>query len=108
MTEEDVKEEKEEEETQPKAKEAVEKEEGKATSEGTSEEQSPIERGEAVLKGIDEGMKKYEAITERMEKAAARMLLGGKAAAGEQVKTPEETKKEKIDAEVAEAVKMYD
>ncbi len=71
-------------------------------------DQSPIEKGEKILKGIDEGMKKYEALVIRQEEAAARMLVGGKGEAGEAIKSPEEEADAKIDAEVAETLKAYD
>ncbi len=93
-----------EEAAKPKAEEKAEEKAGKPQE----TEPTPIERGESIIKGIDEGMKKYEKLVERQEKAAAQMLLGGKAAAGEATKTPEEAEKEKAAAEIDETLKRFD
>ena len=104
----DVSQAKEEKESQSETEEAVEKDEAAPeTIPEASEEPSAIEKGEAILKGIDEGLKKYEEVTARMEKAAARMLLGGKAAVGEPSKTAEEKEIEKEDAEVSDTLKRF-
>jgi len=66
-----------------------------------SETTSIIDRADNIAKRLEEANKKSEELISKQEAIAARMMLGGKAEAGIQPKTPEEIKKQ----EVAEMVK---
>ena len=88
--------------------EKVEKVESQAeAAPDTTGDITAIEKGQKILDGIDEGMKKYEALVKRQEEAAARMLLGGKGAAGQPQKTEKEVTQEKVDEEVKTALERF-
>ena len=82
---------------------SVEKEEVEAPKEDAP--LSPIEKAEQLVKSIDEKSAKVEATLVRMEKVAARMLVGGKANAGTPMPTAEEAKDAELDAKVEENIK---
>lgn len=98
-------------ETAPEKKEEV-KAEAEATptenaGEGNKTDITPIEKAEGILKQIDEKLKKSEEVTARMEKAATRMMLGGKADAGEPMKTEEQTAADKNEADIKETIDRF-
>lgn len=66
---------------------------------------SPIEKAEGIVKTIDEKMANFEAMTARMEKVAARLLVGGKANAGEPMQTQEQAKDAELDKKVEDNIK---
>ena len=79
--------------------------ETKSESPQTSEP-SLIERSEAIAKRMEEANAKAELILRKQEELASRTLLSGRAEAGKG-KTQEELQKEKLDADVAAALKRF-
>lgn len=81
--------------------------EGEATptkADGNEAPLSPIEKAEQIVKSIDEKTANFETMISRMEKVAARMLVSGRAAAGEPMKTEEEQKTDEVDKKVADSI----
>lgn len=68
---------------------------------------SIIERADAIATRIENSNKKAEELLARHEAVAARILLGGRAEAGAPVKTPEQSLKEKQEAEVKAALTRF-
>lgn len=66
-----------------------------------------LDRAESLVKTLEEQNKKAEEITARMEQAAARMILGGRADAGREALTPEEMKKREAQSMADEMVKAF-
>ena len=61
---------------------------------------SIIDKADMVARRIEDGVKRYEEMAARIEGAAARIMLGGRAEAGSISKTEEEKKKEFIQSEI--------
>lgn len=71
-----------------------------------SENISIIDKADAVAKRMEEANKKAEELLNRQEAIAARMLLSGRAEAGQQ-KTAEQTAEEKEDEKVKQTLGRY-
>lgn len=72
-----------------------------------TETTSLIEKADNVAKRMEAANKKTEELLERQEAVAARLLLSGRAEAGAETKTPEQTTEEKVKADVDAALKRY-
>lgn len=68
---------------------------------------SIIDKADATATRMEIANKKAEETLIRLEAIAARMMLGGRAEAGQVNKTPEQTATEATDARVAIALKKY-
>lgn len=66
-----------------------------------------IDKAASVAERMEAANKKAEELAQRVEAAAARMMLSGKAEAGTPQKTTEQIKADEIDAEVQAALKRY-
>lgn len=66
-----------------------------------------IDKAASVAERMENANKKAEELAQRVEAAAARMMLSGKSEAGAPVKTAEQLNQEKIDEEVSAALKRY-
>lgn len=99
---EDVSQETKKEEAQPEAKKSVE------SSEKVEGELSAIEQGQAILDGIKKEKEELAELTKRNEAVATRMMLGGKADAGQVIKTPEQTDAEQNEADIKETMDRFD
>ena len=102
----DVSQTEEKKEVQPKAEDKVEKDNKTETTKIPG--QTPIEKVEATLIKIEAAEERVKKVTQEFKQAADRMMLSGKAQAGEQFKTPEQTAKEKQDAEIEATVHKFD
>jgi len=89
-------------ETQPTIQQEVHTEANPIT-----ETASIIERADAVAKRMEDANKKAEELLARQEAAAARMMLSGRAEAGQIKKTAEEEQKEQLDEKVKAALGRY-
>ena len=99
---ENVSQEKKTEEAKPEEKEVVEKQ-----KEAGGTELSPMERADATLIKITEAEGRVEKIAQRLEAAASRMMLGGKADAGEAIKTQEELNSEEAEKQAKEIADRF-
>ena len=72
-----------------------------------SETASIIEKADAVAKRMEQANKKAEDLLIRQEAVAARMMLSGRAEAGQVKKSAEEEVNEKLDADVKAAINRY-
>jgi hypothetical protein len=86
--------------------ENTQKEEQK-TETPITETSSIIDRADAVAQRMEAANKKAEELLQRQEAIAARMMLSGRAEAGQITKTPEQAKKEEIDAKIAETLNRF-
>lgn len=68
---------------------------------------SIIDKADAVAQRMEAANVRAEALLVRQEAIAARMMLGGKAEAGQVNKTPEQNEAEAIDKRVAETLKRF-
>lgn len=66
-----------------------------------------LDRADNLRKGLKEENDRTEALLKRQEAVAARMLLAGKAEAGQEAKTPEETNKEEAELKAKEIVSRF-
>ena len=66
-----------------------------------------IQKAEAVASRMEIENKKFEDLIKRQEDAAARIMLSGKATAGEPKKTAEEEKEEALNKMVKDAYSKY-
>lgn len=68
---------------------------------------SILDAADAISKKLEAQIQTYGRIAERIEGAAARVLLGGRAAAGAPPKTPEQIAEEEEDKKVQELISRY-
>jgi hypothetical protein len=96
-------------EAQPKTEVAVatKEEQIKEKAAVIPETTSVIETAEGIAKRIEDGNKKFEELLSRQEAILAKRMLGGRGAAGEPQKTPEEEADEKVKAAVDEAISRF-
>jgi hypothetical protein len=66
-----------------------------------------IQKAESVAEMMNRENNRYEELVKRAEDVAARMMLSGKASAGEVKKTPEQEKEDALDKAVKEAYNRY-
>jgi hypothetical protein len=68
---------------------------------------SLIERADRIAERVEKANQKAEELLIRQEAIAARMMLSGRAEAGQTPKTSEEMRKEQVQKEVAEIMKKF-
>ena len=72
-------------------------EEEKASDEADSSKLNPVDRAERAVAQMKIENEKFEKLVKEQQKAAAELMLGGRAGAGVKVKMKEETAKEYAD-----------
>lgn len=66
-----------------------------------------IERASAIAERLEKANAQAEAAARRMEETASRIMLSGRASAGEPIKTEQELLKENVDKMTAETLKKF-
>jgi hypothetical protein len=66
-----------------------------------------LDRADSLNQRLEQNIKKSEELSARIEAAAARILLSGRADAGIPVKTKEQKEAEDIKAEIEKNLKMF-
>jgi len=110
----DISQEGQEKEAQPEAAKTVEKGAEKKeypidteVSPLIPETKSMVERAENASERLAKLIEEERKLVARNEALVARMMLSGKAEAGSLFKTPEQTEKEKMDAEISKTINRF-
>lgn len=105
---EDVSQETQAKEAQPKTEGSVEKDEKTEEEHPTvTESSSMIEKAEKLAERMEKANEAHEKLTARDEAVAARVKLGGRAIRGDPIRTPEEEEKVKIEEEAKAALERF-